>query len=235
MKQRALVAPINAKIQDDLNKLGWKKLTAQEAMSFFQTVTMGRAGYFLPLAQITTTKLSKWDTQLRKLLRAKCGLPYNANANVFEASEPAGLGKCTLSTLAVAAGVTEMVTRLTSDGLLGAVARSRWRSLRAAFPTNSRLATATRSQLRGHSQGYFCRLAWRQGLDILTPEEAAREAVRGSKERNLLTFVDNTPCLLQHRGSVLISPFRYCSEVMSYVALKTNQGVHSMLQESQTV
>ena len=133
LRQRLLYSAIRPKIQNDLGKLARKRLSLEGARTFYQMVTMGRAGYYLPLAQIPTSWLDHWDKSIRMSFRSKAGLPYTAGIEVATATAPAGMSVPTFTTLSVSAGVAELLTRLTSPGLMGDIARLRWRRMRLKF------------------------------------------------------------------------------------------------------
>jgi hypothetical protein len=150
----------------DVGALAKRKIELTDALAYYSAVTLGKGGYFFPLGRISPSQLQSWDSQLRRILTAKAGMaPSSSSAAIF-ATKPAGLGVTSLSTLAVAAGVTELVKRLSSPGLLGTVARSRWDSFHRLLAEEASIPEIRPSSLALHHTGYILHLAWRFGIQV---------------------------------------------------------------------
>ena len=100
------------------------------AVYYYQSVVLGRAGFFLSTGPVQDRTISALDTTLRKAFRRKGRLTGTSNLGVVFAGRPIGMGAHSIASLATAANVTELIVRLSSPGLEGAVARSRWHALR---------------------------------------------------------------------------------------------------------
>ena len=76
-----------------------------------------------------------------------------------------------ISTLAIAAGLTELLKRLCSPGLLGQVARARWKALLTLIPSLECLGSISPSSLRFHHTCHILRLAWWEGFEFSQLEQ----------------------------------------------------------------
>ena len=142
--------------------------------------------------------------------------PSSSAAPLF-AAKPAGLGVTSLSTLVVAAGITEMYKRLISPGLLGDAIRSRWDSLQLQLRFIPDICTWKPSQLANHPIGHLLRLAWRMGVEVPSLRAFRNEYSRRSTEGPLEVVMD-TPELSIFMDQMRRSPFRTLEEVRDYVA-----------------
>jgi hypothetical protein len=140
----------------------------------------------------------------------------SGSGSQVHASKPAGLGVTSISTLAIASGLTELLKRLCSPGLLGQVARSRWEALRPLIPTLECLGSLSPSSLRFHHTGHILRLAWREGFELSQFEQFKEYTARLSSEgalEDLMAF----PPLSQMLPRMRRSPFRTLEDVRLYV------------------
>jgi hypothetical protein len=182
----------------NVGALAKRRIELTDALAYYSALTLGKGGYFFSLGRISPTQLQAWDSQLRRILTAKAGIaPSSSSAAIF-AIKPTGLGVTSLSTLAVAAGVTELVKRLSSPGLLGTVARSRWGSL--------------------HHTGYILRLAWRFGIQVHSKLDLRDHFDTLARDHSLETLMD-TALYRSHRDKMRRSPFRTLKYVRAYVGM----------------
>ena len=209
------MAPV---VQMDVGALAKRKIELTDALAYYSAVTLGKGGYFFPLGRISPTQLQSWDSQLRRILTAKAGMaPSSSSAAIF-ATKPAGLGVTSLSTLAVAAGVTELVKRLSSPGLLGAVARSRWDSFHRLLAGEESIPEIRPSLLALHHTGYILRLAWRFGIQVHSQSDLRVSFDRLARDHSLVTLMD-TDMFRSHLDKVRRSPFRTLEDVRAYVGM----------------
>ena len=204
-------------LQMDVAKLAKRRVSILDALQYYSSVTLGKGGYFLPLSRISTTQLTRWDSQLRRILVAKATMAPSSSAAPLFASKPAGLGVTSLSTLVVAAGITELYKRLISPGLLGEATRSRWDALQAQLLIAPALCTWKPSELANHHIGHLLRLAWRMGVEVSSLSAFRSEYSRRSAE-GALEIVMDTPELSKFMDRMRRSPFRSLEEVRDYVA-----------------
>ena len=122
-------------IHAQLDRLQHRSITLTECASYASMCTQGMAGYFLQLGQFSPTTLRQLDTRLDRILRAKARLPFSASTALLHAPKDlGGYGIFTFLGLAQAACTTELLIRLNSPGLLGAVSRQRWSALKLRCP-----------------------------------------------------------------------------------------------------
>jgi hypothetical protein len=140
----------------------------------------------------------------------------SGSGSQVHASKPAGLRVTSISTLAIAAGLTELLKRLCSPGLLGQVARSRWEALLPLIPSLECLGSLSLSSLRFHHTGHILRLAWREGFEFSQLEQFKEYTARLSSEgalEDLMAF----PPLSQMLPRMRRSPLRTLEDVRLYV------------------
>ena len=209
----AAMSPV---LQFDVGALAKKRIGLAEALDYYSAVTLGKGGYFLPMARITATQLGNWDRKLRRIFARKAGMAPSGSGSQVHASKPAGLGVTSISTLAIASGLTELLKRLCSPGLLGQVARSRWEALQPLIPTLECLGSLSPASLRFHHTGHILRLAWREGFEFSQFDQFKEYTARLSSEgalEDLMAF----PPLSQMLPRMRRSPFRTLEDVRLYV------------------
>ena len=80
----AAMSPV---LQFDVAALAKKRVGLAEALDYFSAVTLGKGGYFLPMARITATQLGMWDRKLCRIFVRKAGMaPSGSGSQVHIAS-----------------------------------------------------------------------------------------------------------------------------------------------------
>ena len=120
-------------IRFQMTQLYPKKLTLLETLSVATTMVQGQAGYYLQLGPFGLTDMLKLDTQLDGLLRFRSGLPKGTPMNLLHAPRSrGGMGVFKFHDLLISAQTTELLVRLSTPGVVGEVARARWRACQSA-------------------------------------------------------------------------------------------------------
>jgi hypothetical protein len=196
----ALTKAARGAVDADLTRLEQKALTFEEVLAYAETVIQGRWNYVLQISQDPDATLRRWDVRLDRLLRRVGRFSHGATLSAVHAGRSAlGLGVFTVAGLQLEAVGTELVVRLNSPGICGAVARERWAallSLRAGGGRwRARLFTdpdaCTRRERGSNFAAYALRRLLRRGLAVGERADGARLVERATRDAWVADEVDS--------------------------------------------
>ena len=216
---------VKTSLQFELGKVIKKKLTLCEAITVAASVVQGKGGYYLQLGQYSKTIIRKLDASLDKALRIKAGAPCHGTAKHFHAPARAGGSNVFwFKRLQLQACGTELLVRLNSKGLVGEVARARWRAAHLAFP-NWATSPPTPSQIRVHFTLYCALLLRSRGLWVFGPNsEGHLKTLFHTGARLCDKIHDDTLLLdLEDKGFALVSDL--FTEESNFTRLKPYDAV----------
>ena len=120
------IKEVKKSISAVLARLSHKRIGLTEALTAATTVVQGKAAYYLQLAPFTLRDLKSLDSSLDSVMRRKGGLPHGTPMHYLHSPKSkGGQSLFRFQDLMVTSQGTELMVRLTSGGLVGAVANER--------------------------------------------------------------------------------------------------------------
>ena len=127
LKWKAAIKEIKKSLSSVLARLAHRRIDLSEALAAATTVVQGKAAYYLQLAPFTLGDLRALDSTMDTMMRRKGGFPSGTPMHYLHSPKTkGGQSLFRFQDLMTTSQGTELMVRLTSQGLVGAVARERW-------------------------------------------------------------------------------------------------------------